>query len=248
MQQIKPVNLTPNNPLQLTVGETLAYVSGELPFVVVHIAGQRVRLEYGACIPIHGEQVRIENPFSATARVNLGMNYPVSSVQPLPLTAPQNQRVTYNAAIRVANVTPEHTDRKKGMILMPKEGAFWVDLSFPMHGAFVLRLPFADLEYENDKPANMLDLDLGFTAFDGSTPDDLAAYFGSYTDLERAEWFAAADYSASQSRLVARYVQSFSGMIEAGSALMVYDPDQGDSFEMNGTVTDLGRLRGNGYV
>lgn len=119
---LKEIHLTPKSPSPQQFADTVGYLGGDLPSVVVHIHGRKFQIKAGQAIPVYGKSFMLENPYSRGGRVQIVFNGPVNtSVSAADLS--QVEYVTYRNSYEIKN-NPEKNSR--GVAFLPQKNRYLI--------------------------------------------------------------------------------------------------------------------------
>lgn len=147
------MTLTPHQPMRFKDCRSIAYMTGDLPSVILHIGGDKYELFPGQCIPTGGTIVMIENPYERHGLCEFSLNgkpQPMADMRALPGSR-QAEYVTY---ITSATISAPVATADMGLVLHLKGGRGRVKLqgSHLTDGYILQGLPPNEL---GNRPASM---------------------------------------------------------------------------------------------
>lgn len=107
--ELKSLQMTPRSPVRLGPQDTVGYVGGDLPAIILHHKGRRYRLALGQVLPTNGHEVAVENVGLRTAEIQLVTGAPVNMTASPSAMDPasfQNLNCSYHYSM-VKNGPPE---------------------------------------------------------------------------------------------------------------------------------------------
>ena len=241
MAKFRTHNLSPDLPARFGAGEaeTVGYVSGDLPYVLLHVRGQVLKLWRGQSVPVSGNSYALENVFARTGEVAIAVNIPVS-------LAAEQGKVDAADAYQSDVAIPVLADHKAGVAIMPTEGSVILIVN-ATRAVDVILYPDARSAYMDVRPAGFMDAAAPtFTSSLGNTLTNIASIAGHYTDALAADWVAASEYLGNPVKLQSNKNGTFE--VRKGSALFVVSADLDEDISLALKLQDLGSYRGKGIV
>jgi len=244
---IKEIDLAPKHPVLSQFAETIAYLGGDLPTIVIHVHGRKFELLAGQCIPVYGKQFSIENQYNRSARVQVVFNAPVNTTATGPTDA-QKEFVTYRNSY-FFGTDPVTATNTRGVAFLAQENRYLISWGGgnDMHVSTI-----------NDAKPNFLDFKpAAFMAEPaevlehptGDTLPDLLTINGYYSAADMSAWLTAAGMSY-EANVKQPYYAAYGGeiIVEPGVALFLSRWAGTTDFKTQVKVRDLGNLNGNAYV
>jgi len=248
--KVHKFTLSPLNPTRIIEAETIGYFSGDLPFVVVHVDGEKFTLGIGQSIPIGRAHVLLENPFRRTAELQMVLNGPLnySADYQFSRETPQAGFVTYEGAVQIGSVTADPAGTMRGIGVIAGQSRSWLEFSSnqKMH---VTILPYASSDFLAGKPAGIFADNVTLSHTSGDEHEEVVCISGKYTSAEYLAWMAAVGYDPALMQLPRLWV-NWSGLhLEPNTAAFVEIASNLSSESYNNIrVIDKGTLEGPAYV
>ncbi len=247
---VKNMLLQPGAFHELDPAETISYIGGGVPRLIVREGSDAWDLWEGQTLPISSAKAQLINPYEKAAEINIAQGMPVRiGVNSARSGTRHSEQLFYNSRIDVGNGI---TGRRVGIGFMPKRGRYLVSVSHLLLTADTVANSYratilngASLSFLSAKPEGMMMQVPSVLDYQNNPNEQIMAVAGDYTDAEFAAWVAAAGYTgapASQSVWLFRETTQ-RWTIDAGTAVF-FSREPGAGSSMNNfrfTLEDLGR-------
>lgn len=241
------VNLSPKSPVGVTECDSVAYIGGDLPTLVVMVSGKVHNLVRGQCIPTKGKQVALFNPYSRRGKAEV-----IYNTEPTAMAAPpgdhelvQHEHRYFALAEAAANGGGGTT--KNGFLAYVSAGKARV--SFEIDSATsgqVIIVSDAAPGMMEAKPDNFLVRTRKLRNIQGEELTSVVAYDGNYSDWAIDQWVQNSGIDATRLRTIGS-TRKMSFILTAGDGFVVSHL-WADEFRASIEVWDLGDVPSDSYV
>lgn len=237
--RLKTARLSPNIPAIYSDAVSVGFVSGDLPFVILHLNKRRVKLWRGQCLPTGGKRIAVENVMARTGDVALMFDGPLSIVgsQSANLEADE-----YHGEFKLVG----QPSGRAGCGFMPTQGAVRILLS-GAHDFDVIHYSDVVPSALDHKPVEFMNEgSVPLVSSLGNTLPSVISMFGYYDSSMAMAWAVAAGYTGSVHKL--KTVKSGTFELHAGDAMFFTRLGPNAEGKASFRVRDLGSHGGKSVV
>lgn len=196
--EAQTITLLPYDELRITGGESVAYLNGGAPHLVLRDGSDAYRLPQGQCVPMRSQSGRIVNPYPRAVECLIGRGLPVrygpetaslSYQQKVSMTVQSNR---YKSA---ATQTPG-TRMAFGLLMNKGRAIVRFNNNLPgLEDTKLLIFRGASQAFLYAKPAGCMDAGAVMRFKDLTADDSVTAIYGEYTPQHIVDWMGAAGYN-----------------------------------------------------
>lgn len=194
--QIYTMNLPAYGRTKIDVGETVAFMTGDIPHLFLRLGSRGLRLPAGQCLPVEENYAEIVNPFPRPCEVQIARGLPIRYAVEADTLTPRQQVNCTSLAYRVTAqaAVPAGHRYGNGFLMTRGRALLTFDDNLPLTNSRVLVFRGASPAFLAAKPVGCMDTWFGMRFGDTELDGSLLTTFGSYTEAHIAAWIAAAGY------------------------------------------------------
>ena len=188
------IKMPPYGVLNVTEGKSIAFLSGNAPWIIIRTGSDAFRLPVGHCYPVEANYVAICNPFPRPIEITVARGLPPHYGPDSDISAPAHM-VNVHSTLHVYRVQVD-TPLKFAVGVMPKKGRVNVTL---MDGhnddkSQVMIFRGARPDFITFKPAGAWQTVNDFRFADGTADTTLNAISGTYAPEDVTAWVTNSGY------------------------------------------------------
>lgn len=241
--KISKVKLPARGKLKLQAGENIAFLSGEVPRLILISGSDACDIYEGQCLPVEANSPYLQNPHNFEVSVVLGYgmiespNYASSTVE-----GPRFYEKTFSAMGLAATVT-SHATLRAGYGWITKEGKAEIQIasSSAASRTRITILNDASAAFISAKPAGFMDVAAAFYDQKGAVNQNVVAVAGYFADTDIAAWIAAVGYTGRISQFYLERVENPQRLTIDAKTAVFMSRDPAVSNIAAATARDIGR-------
>lgn len=195
--QITKIKLPPRGKLKLETGENIAFLSGDVPRLVLISGSDACDIYEGQCLPSNANSPYLQNPynFPVSAVIGFGMMESAAYSPAILDSARFYKRTCFTMGL--ASTVTSHATLRTGYGWMCKEGKAEINILPTSLGqrSRITILNDASADFIAAKPAGFMDVQASFYDATGAVAPNLVAVAGYFADADITAWIAAANYT-----------------------------------------------------
>lgn len=239
---VRKITLSPRNPMTLHRCQTIGYLHGDIPSIIVEVGGDPFVVRMGQCIPTGGREVAIMNPFSRTASAQISFNAAPQSLSSANIEE-QRQFVTYRAVTTLGADASRIGDFRGVGLVSLGSGSFVLEYetTYPVQA---IAYSHASPENLANKPSGFMDVSVTFDHLSVASMDTVAAMSGFYSYQQIVDWLAQTELKEWDKKAVGRSLLSGRILVEPNTAIVLKTNNIDTTIDVNMSIEELPEVTG----
>ena len=191
------IQIPPYGRVKIDVSETVAYINGDVPHLILRAGSDAARLPCGQCLPVDAFYAEIVNPFPVVAEVLIGRGLPVHySPEVGYLTENQRANICSTGARYATNAGIAVSGRYGAGFLLKRGVALlrFKDRIDNGNDSRVVIFRGAKPSFMEAKPVGCMDLPFGLRHGNHATDNSFLYAFGPYEQSMVDAWVAGSGF------------------------------------------------------
>lgn len=197
MKDVRTVTLQAYGTLNLTQGQTFAYINGNAPYVYLRCGSDSIRVMEGHCVPVDKDFVQLQNPFPRQIELLIGRGGAEQYGAYSRTYTDEQLALIYASHARLVLSTAQTAGTRWGVGLLMKRGSAAV--SFQDNAASidsqVIVFSGASPAFMAAKPAGAFNSAVTFRKTNFEPDDSFIQIAGEYLPADITTWVTAANYT-----------------------------------------------------